>query len=117
MSYYTKPHADSRAYVLDVAGTSSGGIVPRATGRCKQSSFRLPDESVSRQHVKLVSDRRRCEYPTTDEHSRNGTNLNGEQLRWGVRTQLRSGAFLSFGNSVVVLLDPSTLRNLSALKG
>lgn len=117
VKYYAEQYASNRAYAIDVAGASAGGIVQIAIGRSKQSGFRIPDESVSSQHAKLIFDRGRYEYFITDEHSRNGTYVNGERLRPGVRTQIWSGAFVSFGNSVFVFLDPPTLRKLAALKG
>ncbi len=115
--HYAKQYANNPAYALDVSGASSGGMLTLTIGRSRQASFRIPDESVSSQHAKLIFDRGRYEYFVTDEHSRNGTHLNGERLRPGVRTQIWSGAYLSFGNSIFVFLDPPTLRKLSAIKG
>jgi hypothetical protein len=115
--HYAEQYANNRAYAIDVSGASSGGLLTLSIGRSKASTFRIPDESVSSTHAKLIFDRGRYEYFTVDEHSRNGTHLNGERLRPGVRTQIWSGAFLSFGNSVFVFLDPPTLRKLAALKG
>jgi pSer/pThr/pTyr-binding forkhead associated (FHA) protein len=117
VKYYAEQYAHNKAYLIDVATASAGGFVTVAIGRSKTSTFRIPDESVSSAHAKLIFDRGRYEYFIQDEHSRNGTYLNGERLRPGVRTQLWSGAFVSFGNSVFVFLDPPTLRKLATLKG
>jgi hypothetical protein len=117
VKYYAEQYANNRAYSLDTAGASAGGIVQVTIGRSKQAGFRIPDESVSSQHAKLLFDRSRYEYFISDENSRNGTYVNGERLRGGSRTQIWAGAFVSFGNSVFVFLDPPTLRKLAALKG
>jgi hypothetical protein len=115
--HYAKQYAHNPAYPLDVSGASAGGMLTISIGRSRQSNFRIPDESVSSHHAKLIFDRGRYEYFVVDEHSRNGTHLNGERLKGGIRTQIWSGAYLSFGNSIFVFLDPPTLRKLSAIKG
>jgi len=50
-----------------------------------------------------------------DQDSRNGTYLNGQKLAPNTRTDIGSGAYVSFGDAVFVFLDAPTLRKLSRL--
>jgi hypothetical protein len=104
----------ARAYALNwalplVPGAEGDGRV--TLGRSPQCDICIDDGSVSRIHASVSFERGR--YYVMDEHSRNGTFINGEPLSPGVRTSMASGAYVSFGDALFLFFGPVTLRKLA----
>jgi two-component system cell cycle response regulator len=93
-----------KPYLFVLAGSRAGEIIrltrPLTIGRGSDADFRVPDEGVSRRHVKVVE----LEDGTVilaDEGSRNGTYVNGTRVQEAVLTdgdkiQIGSAAILKF---------------------
>jgi hypothetical protein len=106
----------ARAYALNwalplVSGADGEG--PVTVGRSPQCDICIDDGSVSRMHASVMFERGR--YYVMDEHSRNGTFINGEPLSPGVPTSMASGAYVSFGDALFLFFGPVTLRKLAML--
>jgi hypothetical protein len=106
----------ARAYALNwalplVPGTDDSG--PVTVGRSPQCDICIDDGSVSRIHASVIFERNR--YYVMDEHSRNGTFINGEPVSPGVPTSMASGAYVSFGDALFLFIGPVTLRKLAKL--
>ena len=87
---------------------------PITIGRSRRCGVRIDNESVSKVHASIASDDAR-DFVVVDEHSRNGTRLNGTPLVAGAATPIYAGAQVSFGDASYVFIDPPTLRKLARL--
>jgi pSer/pThr/pTyr-binding forkhead associated (FHA) protein len=112
---YTREYANE-SYLIVGANTLKPSLdEPVSIGRSRSCNLRIENESVSKRHASIHFDRLSGGYFIVDEHSRNGTCINGEVVVSGVKTALWSGAYVSFGDAVFVFIDPPTLRKLSRL--
>ena len=102
-------------YVLLGRNTLATSHNPITIGRSRSCDVRIDNDSVSKVHASIVLDRATGGYCVVDEKSRNGTYINGESLNAGALTPIWAGAYVAFGDSVFVFIDPSTLRKLSKL--
>lgn len=84
-------------------------------GRSRRCDVRIDHDSVSKVHASIGFNRESGEFYVIDEHSRNGTQINGEPLKPGVPQPIWSGAYVSFGDAEFVFLDPPTLRRMATL--
>ncbi|MBK9032160.1 MAG: FHA domain-containing protein [Myxococcales bacterium] len=87
---------------------------PITIGRSRRCGVRVDNESVSKVHGAFGFDEARG-YVVVDEHSRNGTRVNGQPLAPGTATSVYAGAQVSFGDATFVFIDPPTLRKLARL--
>jgi pSer/pThr/pTyr-binding forkhead associated (FHA) protein len=62
---------------------------PSTIGRGDQNTFAIPDDSISTQHVLLMSDAKTCR--VKDRDSSNGTFVNGKQV---TQADLKNGDIL-----------------------
>jgi len=115
--HYTREYAGHRYLVVSPQSQhlASGNEVQVNIGRSRSCDVRVDNDSVSKVHANMVFDRHSGDYYLIDEHSRNGSCINGEPLEPGVRTPIWSGAYVSFGDALYVFIDPPTLRKLSLL--
>lgn len=111
---YGREYAGHSFIVLG-SNTLSGKDNRVTIGRSRRCDVRVDNDSVSKVHSSVTFDRTSGEYYIVDENSRNGTQVNGEQLKPGVPQPVWSGAYVSFGDAVFVFLDPPTLRKLAKL--
>jgi pSer/pThr/pTyr-binding forkhead associated (FHA) protein len=111
---YSREYA---GHVFLVLGPNNlaGLETPLTIGRSRRSDIRIDNDSVSKVHASIVFDRASGEYSVVDEHTRNGTCINGEALTPGVPAAVWSGAYVSFGDALFVFIDPPTLRKLAKL--
>jgi pSer/pThr/pTyr-binding forkhead associated (FHA) protein len=75
---------------------------------------RIDNESCRKVHGSLSYDEARG-YLVVDEHSRNGTRVNGSRVTPGAAAALYAGAQVSLGDATYVFIDPPTLRKLARL--
>jgi hypothetical protein len=113
--HYTREYAGHSFLVVAPQHQSAGSEVTVAIGRSRSCDVRVDNDSVSKVHAHMVFDRHSGDYFLIDQHSRNGSCINGEPLDPGVRTPIWSGAYISFGDALFVFIDPPTLRKLSSL--
>jgi hypothetical protein len=66
---------------------------PSTIGRGDQNTFAIPDDSISTQHVLLMSDAKTCR--VKDRDSSNGTFVNGKQV---TQADLKNGDILKIGD-------------------
>jgi hypothetical protein len=112
---YTREYGNEPFLVL---GPSPGGpLAPVTIGRSRTCDVKIDHESVSKLHARLVADAGSGGYFVIDESSRNGTCINGQPLVAGVRMEVWPGAYVSFGDTVFVFIDPPTLHKLARLAG
>ena len=114
-AHYTREYAGHRYLVMSPADQVSGSEVEVSIGRSRSCDVRIDNDSVSKVHAHMIFDRHSGDYYLIDEHSRNGSCINGEPLEPGLRTPIWSGAYISFGDALYVFIDPPTLRKLSSL--
>lgn len=87
---------------------------PVTVGRSRRCDVRIDNESVSKVHGAVRFDEARgC--VIVDEHSRNGTRVNGVTLTPGEPAAVYAGAQVSFGDATFVFIDVPTLRKLARL--
>ena len=111
--HYTREYGNEPFVVLmPTAGAPNG---PVTIGRSRTCDVKIDSESVSKLHARLVPDAASGGYFIVDESSRNGTCINGQPLVAGVRMAVWPGAYVSFGDTVYVFIDPPTLQKLSRL--
>ncbi|MBP8805499.1 MAG: FHA domain-containing protein [Kofleriaceae bacterium] len=101
-------------FVLIGPNRLGGPTEPLTLGRSRRCDLRLDNESVSKVHASLSYDDARG-YLVADEHSRNGTRVNGVTVVPGEPVALYAGAQLSLGDATYVFIDPPTLRKLARL--
>lgn len=110
---YTREYGNDPFFVLGPNSRLSNE--PITIGRSRSCHVKIDNESVSKSHAQLVCEQQSGTYFIIDDSSRNGTCINGQPLAAGVRMQIWSGAYVSFGDAVFVFIDPPTLRKLSKL--
>ena len=110
---YTREYGDQEYLVVGNNSLAQGLTQKVSIGRSRKCDVRIENDSVSKTHASIAFDRGMGGYVLTDEASRNGTCINGEPLKSGVPTSLWPGAYVSFGDSVFVFVDPPTLRKLA----
>jgi hypothetical protein len=104
------------SFMLVGPNTLSAGIdSPVTIGRSRRCDVRVDNDSVSKVHSSVVFDQGRSAYMLSDENSRNGTRVNGQQLSPGVAAPVYAGAQVAFGDAVFVFIDPPTLRKLARI--
>jgi hypothetical protein len=113
--HYTKEYAGHRYLMVATTSQLSGSEVEVTIGRSRSCDVRIDNDSVSKLHARIIFDRSSGDYFLLDEHSRNGSCVNGEPVEPASRTPIWSGAYLSFGDALYVFIDPPTLRKLSSL--
>lgn len=111
--HYTREYGNEPFLILMPGG---GGVGPVTIGRSRTCDVKIDSESVSKLHARLEPDAGGTYY-IVDESSRNGTCINGQPLVAGVRMAVWPGAYVSFGDTVYVFIDPPTLHKLSRLTG
>jgi hypothetical protein len=111
--HYTREYGNEPFLVL-MPGT--GGAGPVTIGRSRTCDVKIESESVSKLHARLEPDAGNTYY-IVDESSRNGTCINGQPLVAGVRMAVWPGAYVAFGDTVYVFIDPPNLDKLSRLTG
>ncbi len=88
-------------------------VAPETTiGRGGDAGIRLSDEEVSKRHCTLRCDAGQCSL--IDEHSTNGTVVNGRELRAGVRQRLRHLDEIRIGNTRLLFLAGKYTQALEA---
>ncbi|MBW1669729.1 MAG: FHA domain-containing protein [Deltaproteobacteria bacterium] len=70
-------------------------------GRSPANDIQMRDKTISRQHLKIV--RKGDKYFVEDLQSKNGTYVNGEQIRPGVEIEVNEGHPIVIGMSVICL--------------
>ena len=70
-------------------------------GRSPDNDVRMTDRTVSRKHLKVV--RRDKRYFVEDLKSKNGTYVNGEQIKPGIEVEVHEGHPIVIGMSVLCL--------------
>ena len=78
----------------------------------RKCDVRIESRGLSRVHASISLDRDSGGYYVIDEHSRNGTWVEGEKIGAGVPTALTSGTWISFGDDVFIFLAPDVLSRL-----
>ncbi len=101
-------------FVLIGPNRLGGPSEPLTVGRSRRCDLRVDNESVSKVHASLSYDEARG-YLVADEHSRNGTRVNGATVAPGEPVALYAGAQLALGDATYVFIDPPTLRKLARL--
>jgi pSer/pThr/pTyr-binding forkhead associated (FHA) protein len=76
-----------------------------AIGRLANNHLVLDSTTVSRHHARVLKDGNG--YGIEDLNSRNGTAINGKQMKFGERRVLVHGDTLRFGDHQLVFLNPS----------
>ena len=109
--HYTREYGNEPFVVLM---PNAGGIGPVKIGCSRTCDVKIESESVSKLHARVEPDAGNTYY-IVDESSRNGTCINGQPLVAGVRMAVWPGAYVSFGDTVYVFIDPPTLQKLSRL--
>jgi hypothetical protein len=112
---YTREYANETFILLGPNSLQRGHDQPIKVGRSRSCDARIDNQSVSKVHASIAFDRQSGEYYVIDEHSRNGTCVNGEPISPGAKSPLWPGVYVSFGDAVFVFIDPPTLRKLSKL--
>ncbi len=112
---YTREYADNSVVFVGENSVQASVDTPVSIGRSRSCDIRVENESVSKIHASIMLDRKQGAYYVIDQDSRNGTYLNGQKLAPNTRTDIGSGAYVSFGDAVFVFLDAPTLRKLSRL--
>lgn len=112
---YTRECANETYLILGANRLKTGLDSPVTIGRSRRCDLKVDNDSVSKMHASIVFDRSSGDYYVVDEHSRNGTCINGEPLPAGERASVWPGAYVSFGDAVFVFIDPPTLRKLAKL--
>ena len=112
---YTREYAGEEVTIVGSNSLTGGLDQSVSIGRSRKCDVRVENASVSKVHAAILFDRASGGYLVVDQSSRNGTCINGEPVRPGIRTPLWAGAYVSFGDAVFVFIDPPTLRKLSRL--
>jgi len=106
-------YADRPCLVLAAAAAAEGEL-KLALGRDGASDVIIRGGSVSKHHASIEIDQS-GKFFVADAGSRNGTFVNGARLKPGKRSRLTPGARVGFGDRVFVFLDPTMVRELTAL--
>lgn len=109
----TRREYGDRPFIIVGANTAVSDQ-PVRVGRSRSCDVRVDIDSVSKVHAIFTFNRDDGQVTLADAGSRNGTFINGERIG-DTAGAVWSGAFVGFGDSVFVFLDPSTLRKLSRL--
>lgn len=109
-------YADGNFLLLDNAERPGASRTVKI-GRSRSCDVYIPAPSVSAHHATLELNLLDNEFVLLDEGSRNGTYVNGVRLAERARTIVWTGAYIGFGSTLFVFLDPATLRKLATLTG
>jgi serine/threonine protein kinase len=113
VEFYGREYASGEVLLL---GFQMPAVNSLTIGRSRECDIRICNDSVSKLHASVLFNRSSHEYHVVDEGSRNGTTINGDLLTPQVPTAIWSGAYVSFGDTVFVFIDPETLRKLVLLR-
>lgn len=109
-----RDYAERPVLVLP-SGDRSGAFVTLTIGRGATCDVTIRDASVSSHHATLEIDRLAAEFHLIDEHSRNGTFVDGVRLAPRTRRSIWAGVRVGFGTTLYLFLDPVTLQKLAVL--
>jgi signal transduction histidine kinase len=82
-------------------------------GRASNNEVQVKDYSISRIHLKII--REGAKYLIEDQGSRNGTWVDGDLLEPGKELEVREGAPIVVGNTLISLGDKAPLDNMLTL--
>jgi signal transduction histidine kinase len=82
-------------------------------GRASENDVQVKDYSISRNHLKII--REGAKYLIEDQGSRNGTWVDGDLLEPGKELEVREGAPIVVGNTLITLGDKAPLDNMLTL--
>lgn len=112
---YTQEYSDRKVVLVGANSVGQDLDKPVTIGRSRKCDIRVESESVSKRHASITLNREEGAYFLIDTESRNGTFINGQKIVPNQKTDLWSGAYVSFGDAVFVFLDAPTLRKLSRM--
>ena len=84
-------------------------------GRASDNDVQIKDYSISRNHLKII--RKGAKYLIEDQRSRNGTWVDGDLLESGKELEVREGAPIVVGNTLISLGDKAPQDNMLTLYG